>query len=64
MKVFIERENKNKSLKFNGKVSSLLQKLRLNPASVLVAKNGALVTESDSLSDKDDVKILSVISGG
>ena len=64
MKVFIERENKNKKLKFSGKVSDLLLQLKLNPATVLVAKNNALVTEDDTLSDKDEVKILSVISGG
>lgn len=64
MKIFIERENKTKALKFNGKVSKLLHQLKLNPSAVLVAKNGALVTEDDSLSDRDEVKILSVISGG
>lgn len=64
MKVFIERENKNKQLKFNGTVSKLLQQLKLNPATVLVARNSVLVTESDKLNDSDEVKILSVISGG
>lgn len=64
MKVFIERENKTKKLKFSGKVSSLLRQLKLNPATVLVAKNNVLVTEDDVLTDKDEVKILSVISGG
>ncbi|MBI2549550.1 MoaD/ThiS family protein [Candidatus Woesearchaeota archaeon] len=64
MEIFIERENARKKLKFSGKVSTLLKKLKLNPAAVLVAKNNGLVTEDDTLSDKDEVKILSVISGG
>lgn len=64
MQVFIERENKTKKLKFSGRVSKLLQILKLNPATVLVARNGGLVTEEDELGDKDEVKILSVISGG
>ena len=64
MKVFIERESVTKRLKFNGTVSKLLQQLKLNPAAVLVAKNNSLVTEEDILSDKDEIKILSVISGG
>lgn len=64
MKIFVERENKNKRIKFNGKVSRLLQQLKLNPATVLVSKNNHLVTEEDALKDSDDVKILSVISGG
>ena len=64
MEVFIERENARKKLKFSGKVSKLLKQLKLNPAAVLVAKNNSLVTEEDTLNDKDEVKILSVISGG
>ena len=64
MHIFIERENLTKNLKFNGKVSKLLETLKLNPSAVLIAKNNSLVTEDDELNDKDEVKILSVISGG
>lgn len=64
MKIFIERQNKHMSLQFSGKVSKLLQQLKLAPSAVLVARNNVLVTEHDSLSNKDEVKILSVISGG
>ncbi len=64
MNVFIERDSSTKKLKFSGTVSQLLQKLELNPTAVLVARNNALVTEDDSLNDKDEIKILSVISGG
>jgi sulfur carrier protein ThiS len=64
MKLYVERENKHRKLKFSGTVSQLLQKLKLNPTAVLVARNNELVAESDKLSDKDDIKILSVISGG
>ena len=64
MQVFIERDRITKKLKFSGTVLQLLQKLELNPAAVLVARNNALVTEDDNLNDKDEIKILSVISGG
>lgn len=64
MDVFIERENVRKQLRFSGKVSALLKKLKLNPTAVLVSKNNSLVTEEDVLTNSDDVKILSVISGG
>ena len=64
MNVFIERDSSTKKLKFSGTVSQLLQKLELNLTAVLVARNNALVTEDDSLNDKDEIKILSVISGG
>ncbi len=64
MKLFIERENKTRKLRFNGNVSTLLKLLKFNPSDVLVARNNTLITEGDTLSDKDEVKILSVISGG
>ncbi|HLD97675.1 MAG TPA: MoaD/ThiS family protein [Candidatus Nanoarchaeia archaeon] len=64
MNIFIERENSARKLRFSGTVLQLLQKLKLNPAAVLVVRNNELVAEDDGLSDKDDIKILSVISGG
>ena len=64
MKVFIEAENKNKKLKFNGTATQLLSKLKINPETVLVAKNDELVSEDEKLEDNDDIKLLSVISGG
>jgi len=64
MNVFIEAGNKKKKLKFNGTVSQLLKQVKVNPETVIVAKNNELVTETEKLTDKDDVKLLSVISGG
>lgn len=64
MKIYIEKTNKQLSFKFSGKVKSLLKKLDLNPEVVLVIKNNVLVTEEDLLKNADEVKILSVISGG
>lgn len=64
MKLFIEAEGSNKKIKFSGTVSQLLQLLKVNPETVIVAKNNELVTENEKLSDKDEVKLLSVISGG
>ena len=63
MKVFIERENKTVSVK-SKTVHELLKKLKINPETVLTVVNDELVTENKSLSDKDSVKILSVVSGG
>ncbi|MBC8494696.1 MoaD/ThiS family protein [archaeon] len=50
--------------KFSGKIIVLLKSLDINPTSVLVVKNGSLVTEEDSVNDDDSIKILNVISGG
>ncbi len=63
MKVFIERSHEHKEVPASS-VAELLKKLKLNPTAVLVVKNGKLVTENTKLKNTDDIKILSVISGG
>lgn len=64
MKVFIEQTNKTKQFSFKGNVKMLLKKLHINPVVVLVVRNNGLVTENDILRNTDDIKILSVVSGG
>lgn len=63
MDVFIERTRESKSISASS-VSDLLSQLSINPETVLVTKNDELVTEEETLSSEDKVKILSVISGG
>ncbi len=63
MKVYLERTNEYKEAKA-ANVKELLERLKLNPTAVLVVKNGTLVTPEARLEEKDEVKILSVISGG
>lgn len=63
MKVYIERNNETKNVMAKN-VSELLKKLKLNISTVLVIKNNSLVTESEKLKESDDVRIISVISGG
>lgn len=63
MKVFIEREDKEVNVKAKT-VKELLKKLNINPVTVIVAKNNELVTDDTKLSEKDDIKLISVISGG
>lgn len=64
MDVFIERERKKVKMSFEGPVSGLLEKLKINPETVLIARNGSIITEKDELKDEDSVSILSVVSGG
>ncbi|MDD4878393.1 MAG: MoaD/ThiS family protein [Candidatus Nanoarchaeia archaeon] len=63
MKVYIEKTGKTANAKAPS-VAALLKKLNINPVTVLVVKNGALVTEDAKLAENDTVKILSVVSGG
>ncbi len=64
--VFIDKENKNTKLELatNSVVSDLLKKLNINPVTVIVSRNNELILEEEELNDNDEVKILSVISGG
>jgi len=63
MKVFIERENKTKEVRAKS-VKEVLNKLGINPETVLTVVNDELVTDDKKLSEKDKIKVLSVISGG
>ncbi len=45
-------------------VQQLLKRLDLLPESVLVVRNGTLVTEDQRLLPEDEVKIVAVVSGG
>ncbi len=63
MKVLIERTGEKKTV--NAKTArDLLDKLRLNPAAVLVIANGNAITEDTELNPKDEIVIMSVVSGG
>jgi len=46
------------------RVSALLNRLDVNPESVLVIRGDTLVTREDQLADDDTVEIRPVISGG
>ncbi len=66
IKAFIERENKTKeiNLKEDSKIFDLLNELKINPTSVFITKNNEIILEDEKLKDEDEIKILSVISGG
>lgn len=63
MKVYIEKENKY--LDVNASTGKqLLELLRINPSTVIIVKNNEIILEDEQLNDTDEIKILSVISGG
>jgi sulfur carrier protein ThiS len=64
MDVLIEKTGKKTKVRFKGKVCALLSKLKINPETVLVVRNGELITEEADLLDRDKITIISVISGG
>lgn len=63
--VFKERDNSTTQVNFSGTtVLELLQLLKVNAETVIVVRNGDIITEKDSLQNKDRIDVLSVISGG
>ena len=64
MKIFIERSNQEKEIRFDGTVGELLKHLNVNPETVLVSRNDELLTTADKVSPSDSIKLLSVVSGG
>jgi sulfur carrier protein len=45
-------------------VRQVIEKVGLNPESVLAVRDGELVTEDAKLSDGDEIRLVAVISGG
>jgi sulfur carrier protein len=64
MKVFIEKTGEHKEISFSGNGLELCKKLNVNLETVIILKNGNLITEDIVLEDNDTIELLSVISGG
>jgi len=62
--VFIERDKKTVEQEYAGTIRRLLDALGVDPETVVVVKNGEIVTEDERCSGEDTIKLLSVISGG
>jgi len=63
MKVFIEHLNKEVDITAKN-VKELLNKLKINPGTVIVVRNNELIIEETELDSKDKITIMNVISGG
>lgn len=64
MQVYIEREDRQLQMKFKGTVAELLEQLKINKGTVLVTRDNELLTSDEKVEDADEIRILSVISGG
>ena len=64
MNVFIEKENKLLELHKACTGEELLKFLNINPNVVLLIKNNEVVLLDEKLSENDDIKIMTVVSGG
>ena len=64
MHIYIEQQNKKLNKKFKGNAKKLLDELGISASAVLIIKNGELITEDEILKNTDEIKLLSVVSGG
>ncbi|MBI2671228.1 MoaD/ThiS family protein [Candidatus Woesearchaeota archaeon] len=66
IKVKIQRTNEEKELDINGYITigELLNKIDVNPTTVIVTRNKEVITEDTTLQNNDQIELLSVISGG
>ena len=61
IRAFLERENREKVIKIgSGKVGNLLERLGINPESVIIARGGSLVTEEHKLTGGDKFRIIHI----
>ena len=63
VKVFIERGNISKDVEASS-IKEIMNKLNINREVVIIVKNNEVVTEDTKIKDNDEIKFLSVISGG
>ena len=64
MQVHIERTDEHKELAFSGTAEQLCDELGVNPQTVLIIRNGQLVTEDEQLEEDDEIRLVTVVSGG
>ncbi|MFT4309543.1 MAG: MoaD/ThiS family protein [Candidatus Woesearchaeota archaeon] len=64
MKVFIEKNNVTHNIIFSGTGKDLCRMLDINIETIIIVRNGYIVTEDYMLDDNDEVELLSVVSGG
>ena len=65
MKIYLEKEQKELELTFTGKtVKELLEQINVNSETVIIVKDNEVLTLDDNVTNKDHIKLLSVISGG
>ncbi|OWZ84787.1 MoaD/ThiS family protein [Natranaerobius trueperi] len=60
----MKTSNKTFELSGSKKVSEILKELDLNSESVLVVKDGELLTRDRLVKDEEIIEIISVVSGG
>ena len=66
MRLYLEKEDLEKEIKIDSEKSlkQILKEEKISISSVILVKNGEVCLEDEMVNDKDEVKLLSVVSGG
>ncbi|MFH1376589.1 MAG: MoaD/ThiS family protein [Candidatus Woesearchaeota archaeon] len=65
MKIKVYVDNKNKNLSIDAKnIKEIIDKLKINASEFIIVKNDELVTSETNIKNGDNIKFLSVVSGG
>ncbi len=48
----------------SARIEDILKDLGINPVEVIVAKNGRIVSEEETASTRDELKVVRVVHGG
>lgn len=64
IRITFEKEQTTKNISFHGTIQDLLAHLQINPETVIVAQNNAIVEKNATIEDNSEILIISVISGG
>ena len=64
MPITVNSRKKEYQLEGTHTVKQVFKKLGLSPEAHLAVKEGELLTENDVIKEGDEIKIISVISGG
>lgn len=63
VKIFIEKGNKRMNLRVKD-IDEAVKRLNINREEVIIVKNNELAPRNEKLNNSDEIKFLSVISGG
>jgi thiamine biosynthesis protein ThiS len=64
MHLYIQKDRAKISFKYSGSVKNLLERINIQPETVMVTVNGKIAPPEKEILDTDSVEILQVVSGG
>ena len=64
MKIILPDGSRNEMAIESTTIEDVLRRLGINSVEVIVAKNGRIVSEEETVDSKDELKIVRVVHGG